>query len=176
MLKSRVCSCFVRAFLHLHFWISLVKDTFYWRLEYVSYFIRHLVVWKAFTSVKYTSLSCLYCTLSQENDEDNFQKLLTSFTLKSTHCCPQMEPHILWDQCGQLRVQRGALLLCVCGGSGRLLLPSGWPRTNIAGLVSRRQCLQRRLFLYQHLLGLVWQRVWVAGWLLVGRITADFIQ
>lgn len=80
--------------------------------------------------------------------------------------CSQVEPYFLWDQCCQLGVQRGALFLCVCWGSGWLLLPSGWPRTDISRPVSRGQCLQWRLLLHQHLLGLVRQRVWVAGWLL----------
>ena len=83
-----------------------------------------------------------------------------------------MEPHFLWNECCQLGVQWGALLLCVCGGPGGLLLPSRWPGTNIAGLVSRGQCLQWRLLLHQHLLGLVWQRVWVAGWLLFGLLVS----
>ncbi len=89
------------------------------------------------------------------------------YILTVTLCSPQVEPYFLWDQCCQLGVQRGALLLCVCGGSGRLLLPPGRPGTDISGPVSRGQCLQWRLLLHQHLLGLVRQRVWVAGWSLV---------
>lgn len=133
--------------------------SFCWHLV-VSVFPRDLVVWKALTSLKCTSVdSEKMIRTASRNDSYH--------VLRSTHCSPQVEPHFLWDQCCQLRVQWGTFLLCVCGGSGWLLLTFGWPRTNISGLVSRGQCLQRRLLFYQHLLGLVWQRVRVAGWLLV---------
>lgn len=93
------------------------------------------------------------------------------WTLTFTCCSLQVEPYFLWDQRSQLRVQRGALLLGVCGRSGRLLLPSRRPRANISGPVSRGQCVQWRLLLNQHLLGLVRQRVWVAGWLSAARLS-----
>lgn len=96
-------------------------------------------------------------------------QFLIGDTLILAHCS-QVEPYFLWDQCCQLGVQRGALFLCLCWGSGWLLLPSGWPRTDISRPVSRGQCLQWRLLLHQHLLGLVRQRVWVAGWLLAGAL------
>lgn len=82
------------------------------------------------------------------------------------NCCPgslQVELDILWNQCSKLWVQRGALFLRLSRGPGWLLLPFGWPGTGISGFVSWGQCLQWRLLLHQHVLGLVWQRVWVAG-------------
>jgi len=82
-------------------------------------------------------------------------------------CPPQVEPHVLRNQRGQLRVQRGTVLLRLRGGPGWLLLPAGRPGTDITGPVPRGQRVQRCLFLHQHLLGLVWQRVWLAGMLLV---------
>lgn len=105
------------------------------------------------------NITAMYLCWFMKNDQNSL--------IRSAHCSPQVEPYFLWDQCCQLRVQWGTFLLSVCGGSGWLLLTSGWPRTNISGLVSGGQCLQWCLVLYQHLLGLVWQRVWVAGWLLV---------
>lgn len=78
----------------------------------------------------------------------------------------QVEPDVLRHQRGQLRVQRGALLLGVGGRPGRLLLPPGRPGAHVPGPFPRGQRVQRRLLVHQHLLGLVRQRVRVAGgWL-----------
>lgn len=75
----------------------------------------------------------------------------------------QVEPDVLRHQRGQLRVQRGALLLGVGGRPGRLLLPPGRPGAHVPGPLPRGQRVQRRLLVHQHLLGLVRQRVRVAG-------------
>lgn len=75
----------------------------------------------------------------------------------------QVEPDVLRHQRGQLRVQRGALLLGVGGRPGRLLLPPGRPGAHVPGPFPRGQRVQRRLLVHQHLLGLVRQRVRVAG-------------
>ncbi len=75
----------------------------------------------------------------------------------------QVEPDLVWHQRGQLGLQRGALLLRVCVRSGRLLLAAGRAGAGLLRAVPRGQRVQRRVLLHQHILGLVRQRVRVAG-------------
>lgn len=145
--------------LFLYGWILLIFFNMFYREMHLSSWDVHPFSFFLFMC---TSGPELIWTISRNDSE---------YILTLTHCPPQVEPHFLWDQCCQFGVQRGALLLCVCWRSGWLLLPSGRPRTNISGPVSRGQCLQWCVLLHQHILGLVWQRVWVAGWFLADWFT-----